>query len=180
MGSLIDIAQTGRVDFKPSAGFSRHVRPNTGLTNEWLTPRWIIEALGPFDLDPCASDPRPFNCARVNWSVDDDGLSRTWFGLVWMNPPYGRSVGVWLDRLATYGCGIALVFARTDTAAMSEAIGRSSGQLWLSGRPTFLRPSGAAGRANSGAPVVFLAFGSYAWLRLKESSLRGSRTVLAG
>ena len=23
-------------------------------TDEWYTPRWIIDELGPFDLDPCA------------------------------------------------------------------------------------------------------------------------------
>lgn len=25
----------------------------------WLTPPHILDALGPFDLDPCAPDPRP-------------------------------------------------------------------------------------------------------------------------
>jgi len=29
-----------------------------GKSQDHLTPRWIIDALGPFDLDPCAADPR--------------------------------------------------------------------------------------------------------------------------
>lgn len=33
---------------------SGHQRPNAGLSDDWLTPPEIIEALGPFDLDPCA------------------------------------------------------------------------------------------------------------------------------
>ncbi len=36
-------------------------------TDTWLTPKFIIDALGPFDLDPCACpNPRPFDCALVN------------------------------------------------------------------------------------------------------------------
>lgn len=27
--------------------------------DEWLTPKYIIDALGPFDLDPCAPIQRP-------------------------------------------------------------------------------------------------------------------------
>jgi hypothetical protein len=26
-----------------------------GLTQVWLTPKWILDPLGPFDLDPCAN-----------------------------------------------------------------------------------------------------------------------------
>jgi hypothetical protein len=31
----------------------KHERPNKGATDIWLTPLEIIDALGPFDLDPC-------------------------------------------------------------------------------------------------------------------------------
>jgi len=58
-----------------------------GISQVHLMPRWIIEALGPFDLDPCAADPRPWNCAEVNLTEVDDGLRGRWSGRVWLNPP---------------------------------------------------------------------------------------------
>ena len=63
-----------------------------GATNVWLTPKWVIDKLGPFDLDPCAADPRPFDIGqRVNLVERDNGLRQHWPPemFVWMNPPYG-------------------------------------------------------------------------------------------
>jgi hypothetical protein len=37
-----------------------------GKSQNHITPRWIIDTLGPFDLDPAAADPRPWPCARTN------------------------------------------------------------------------------------------------------------------
>jgi hypothetical protein len=31
-----------------------------------ITPRWIIDGLAPFGLDPCAANPRPWDCAKAN------------------------------------------------------------------------------------------------------------------
>jgi hypothetical protein len=54
-----------------------------------LTPRFVIDALGPFDLDPCPPKERPWDTARRHFTEADDGLSRPWKGRVWLNPPYG-------------------------------------------------------------------------------------------
>jgi hypothetical protein len=32
-------------------------------------PRWILAALGDFDLDPAAADPRPWSCAHTSWTA---------------------------------------------------------------------------------------------------------------
>jgi hypothetical protein len=55
-----------------------------GKTQVHITPRWIIEVLGPFDLDPAAADPRPWDCARVNYTERDNGLAQQWFGRTWL------------------------------------------------------------------------------------------------
>ena len=34
---------------------NRQQRNNTVSSDNWYTPRWIIDALGPFDCDPCAA-----------------------------------------------------------------------------------------------------------------------------
>jgi hypothetical protein len=82
-------------------------------TDSWITPRWLIDRLGPFDLDLCACTPQPWPCAARQYTEADNGLLMPWDGLVWLNPPYGRATGAWLNRLALHGEGIALVFART-------------------------------------------------------------------
>ena len=40
-------------------------------TNDWITPRWLIEALGQFDLDPCACIPQPWPCAARQFTIDE-------------------------------------------------------------------------------------------------------------
>jgi hypothetical protein len=131
-----------------------------GRSQVHLTPRWIIDTLGPFDLDPCAADPRPWDCAATNWSEADDGLSRQWFGRVWMNPPFDRyRVEEWCRRLAEHGNGIALLHARTETAWFRRCWEGASGVLFMAQRIKFCRPDGTEQPANSGAPPVLVAFG---------------------
>lgn len=67
----------------------------------WLTPRYIIDALGPFDLDPCCPPTMPWRTATrmVHWP--DDGLKVDWTGKrVWCNPPYGREAVPFLRKMA--------------------------------------------------------------------------------
>jgi hypothetical protein len=61
---------------------------SVGASQDHCTPRWIIERLGPFDTDPCAADPRPWDCAKVNYTARQDGLARPWRGRVFLNPPF--------------------------------------------------------------------------------------------
>lgn len=76
-------------------------RGNSG--DVWLTPKHIIDALGKFDLDPCATPPpRPWETASASFVEADNGLSQEWFGRVWMNPPYGRGIGAWMKKMAEH------------------------------------------------------------------------------
>jgi len=133
------------------------------LTDTWLTPPWILDALGPFGLDPCAApEPRPWPTAARHIGRPDDGLAAEWppHDRVWLNPPYGPATGRWLGRLAAHGRGTALVFARTETSWFAETVwGAASGALFLNGRIRFCRPDGSASAGNSGAPSVLVAYG---------------------
>ena len=97
------------------AGIGSHTKPNRGATDSWITPKAIIDALPPFDLDPCECIPQPWPCAARSYTITDHGLFQLWSGSVWLNPPYGPETGKWLGRLAAHGNGIALIFARTET-----------------------------------------------------------------
>ena len=82
-----------------------HQKPVRGATNEWLTPRYIIDAFPAFDLDPCSPRVRPFDTAKEHFTIDDDGLSKVWHGNVWLNPPYGDEITTWMWRLSQHGRG---------------------------------------------------------------------------
>ena len=150
-----------------SRSMGSHSRPNEGQSNDWLTPPEVIQALPVFDLDPCASEGQPWQTAKTMWTVKDDGLSRDWFGTVWLNPPYGPHVWKWLEKLADHGEGIALIFARTETREFHRQVWqRASGLFFFAGRLHFHRPrTGERTRFNAGAPSVLASYGKSAWLR---------------
>src|SRR3990167_611347 len=73
-----------------------HVANNSG-ENEWYTPPKLIEAarqaMGGIDTDPASSDKANETVqANVYFTKDDDGLTKTWGGNVWMNPPYSQGL----------------------------------------------------------------------------------------
>ena len=144
-----------------------------GKSQNHITPKWIIDATGPFDLDPCAADPRPWDCATTNWTMY--GLSREWFGMVYVNPPFNRyEVGSWIAKLAQHGNGITLLQARTEAGWFLPLWRRAACILFLADRIHFHRPDGTRQPANSGAPPILAAFGADAALRLHRCSIDGA------
>jgi phage N-6-adenine-methyltransferase len=60
---------------------------------EWYTPVDYIEAarvvMGAIDLDPAScEEANKIVKADEFYTQDDDGMTRDWFGNVWLNPPY--------------------------------------------------------------------------------------------
>ena len=156
-----------------SNGMSSH-QSHKMQTDEWLTPPFIINALGPFDLDPCAPHPatRPWTMAYTHYW--ENGLERDWFGRVWCNPPYGSATGHWLKRLADHGQGIALIFARTETRMFfSEVWGKAYALLFIEGRLHFHHINGSKAKANAGAPSVLIAYSGKDAEILKNSIIKG-------
>lgn len=144
-----------------------------GKSQEHLTPKWIIDTLGPFDLDPCAAYLRPWNCASTN--LPAHGLEADWAGRIWLNPPFDRyQVGRWISKLADHGHGTALLHARTETDWFRPAWEKASALLFMFQRIKFYRVDGTEQEANSGAPVVLLAFGEYDAHRLRTSGIPGA------
>ena len=149
-----------------------HESPYEGNTNDWITPIYIIEAFEAayfslhgitrnfFDLDPCASINQPWDCAENNYTVDDDGLSKKWFGNVWCNPPYGPHTYKWIKRLAEHKRGVGLIFARVETRLWQDWIfPTADGYLFPKKRISFARPDGTFPKSSAGAPSCLVAWG---------------------
>jgi len=155
-------------------GMSDHTSAIMGK-DEWLTPPYILNALGDFDLDPCAPINRPWNTAKKHLTIEDNGLVQDWGdGVVWCNPPYGRECVRWLRRLSNHNNGVALVFARTETKMFfSEVWCKASSVLFLKGRLHFHHVDGSEAVMNSGAPSVLISYGDECKERLRWSGLKG-------
>ena len=147
--------------------------------DEWLTPKWVTDTLGPFDLDPCSpGDRRPWDTATWHLSKEFDGLRAPWFGRVWCNPPYGRETFRWLDKLATHGRGIGLIFARTETIGFHGHVwNRAHAIFFFKGRLKFHDVHGKQFDAPN-APSCLIAYGEGEKQRLAESGFSGKLVIL--
>lgn len=142
--------------------------------DEWLSPPEILRGLGHFDLDPCAPILRPWPTAARHFTIEDDGLSQTWVGRVWLNPPYGLNTGDWMGRLAEHGNGIALIFARTETEVWHRYVwGVATKVLFFKGRLFFHHVCGKQAEHNAGAPSALIAYGSSNGLQLEICGIQG-------
>jgi hypothetical protein len=145
---------------------------SVGQSQSWITPRWILDGLGPFDLDPCASDPQPWPCARRSYA--QLGLERGWAGMVWLNPPFDRyEITRWVKKMAHHNNGIMLTHARTETEWFRLVWDNASSIFFFADRIKFCRPDGTTAKANSGAPPCLAAFGDEADRRLQTATFNG-------
>lgn len=141
-----------------------------GKSDEWYTPPSIFDALGlTFDLDPCSSG-RDYVPARQRYR--HDGLERDWFGLVWMNPPFGGRNGQvpWLRKFFDHGCGICLVAARTSAEWFHDYAPRADALLFPKGKTKFIRPDGTPG-PSPWSGVVLMGLGNVSGDALRRSGL---------
>lgn len=123
-------------------------------TEEWGTPRelfWILDREFHFSLDPCAAKGNA-KCRKF-FTKADDGLKQNWSGeRVFMNPPYGKTIGCWMRKArleAENGAlVVCLIHARTDTRWWHEHVNKIADEIrFIKGRLKFERPG-----ANTPSP----------------------------
>lgn len=163
-------------DIEKKFGRASHERSRNGK-DEWLTPPEIVSALGAFDLDPCSPVNRPWPTAATHFTIHDNGMRKPWAGRVWLNPPYGGETDRWMFRMADHGNGIALIFARTETATWQKWVFPfAAGILFIKGRIVFHHVSGKPGAASAGAPSALIAYGEENAAALERSGIHGVLT----
>ena len=92
----------------------------SSATPEWETPQDLFDRLHEvfhFTLDVCAT--RENAKAPAYFDKGVDGLAQPWTGTCYMNPPYGREIGKWVQKAYESGKAgatvVCLLPARTDT-----------------------------------------------------------------
>lgn len=85
---------------------AQRIHQDSGNTG-WRTPAYIVDAarrlMGGIDLDPASSaEANEIVQATTFYTIADDGLSKPWFGRVWLNHPFGRDTNpLWPTRLVS-------------------------------------------------------------------------------
>lgn len=155
--------------------FEKSVRSS----DEWYTPKEILDALGKFDLDPCAPIRPLWPTAEVMYDQNIDGLSQIWEGRVWLNPPYSRPlIELFVRKLAEHGNGIALLFNRCDSKMFQDVIfPKATGMKFLRHRIRFYRPDGTRGD-SPGCGSLLLAFGEDNAEILRNCAIEGKYVQL--
>ncbi len=123
---------------------------NASVNHDWHTPQDILERLytvfGEFDLDPCSPTRNKGTApvrAKMRYTAEDNGLGLPWFGTVFLNPPYGRTLGQWTMKakeevaIGNAQIVVALLPARTDTSYWHRDIAHSAYVFFLQGRLRF-------------------------------------------
>lgn len=138
---------------------------------DWWTPPEVFEKLGlEFDLDPASPEGGvPWLPTKYYYTKEHNGLEKNWFGNVWLNPPYGRFTGDWLDKFIEHGRGIALVFARTETIWFHKYALQADSLLFTKGRFKFAKNGVQKDYASIGS--LFIACGDQNSEALKNSGM---------
>lgn len=111
-------------------------------TDLWATPQDFFDKMDEefkFTLDACAL---PENAKVANYYTPEmDGLKQPWTGRVWCNPPYGRTIGKWVEKASKSADGGAVVVmllpARTDTKWFHDYIYHHAEIRFIRGRLKF-------------------------------------------
>jgi phage N-6-adenine-methyltransferase len=142
--------------------------------DDWQTPIELVEALGVFDLDPCANCEQPMRLARTGYTIADNGLHQPWAGRVWLNPPYGAEARQWVNRLADHGNGIALIPPRVGAKWFhNEVLETFDAILFLKGRIAFISPLTGLPVKGNNADSILVAYGHENVAALEASGLPG-------
>jgi ParB family chromosome partitioning protein len=148
-----------------------HVANNSG-NNEWYTPADYIElarqVMGGIDTDPASSSiaNQTVKAAQI-FTADDNGLTQTWTGRVWMNPPYAQPlIADFADAVASkYESGeineaCVLVNNGTETAWFQRILKTASAVCFPRSRIRFIDQAGnPSGAPLQGQAVLYLGKG---------------------
>lgn len=144
-----------------------------GTTDTWIAPKYITEALGRFDLDPCEHLLMPWKHANKGYTINDDGLKQDWNGRVWMNPPFNQyHLPLWMDKFVQHKNGIVLMAFTGETKRFKDYVwGKATGILIMDHRPYFRLPNGEKGKSNSGQTMCLISYDQENLEALFESKL---------
>jgi hypothetical protein len=143
----------------------------TSFTTNGLPPPHLVQALGEFDLDPCASHLCPNKLATRTFGPRENGLKQEWSGRVWLNPPFSN-MQPFVRKMMEHGHGTLLCLIAGQTLWQMKMIEASGWVFLMQGKPKFERPQRGLPQGQR-APVWLVPFGAEDVDALAKSGLPG-------
>ena len=124
----------------------KHAVHYSSKKHDWETPTFVFDDIQnklkiKFDLDPCATK-KNAKCKKF-FTKEMDGLTKKWTGNVFMNPPYGKEIHLWVKKAyesvksGDAKCVVGLLPARTDTRWFHEYMYQGGDVYFIRGRIKF-------------------------------------------
>tara|TARA_Y100000310_G_C20688747_1_gene820804 strand:- start:2140 stop:2748 length:609 start_codon:yes stop_codon:yes gene_type:complete len=163
--SAIDPPSASQSQDGPST--DKHAVHYSSDRQDWATPpafiEWYTNQIGHvFNLDAAASAEN----AKADhfYTIEDNALDREWWGHVWLNPPFGRELPLWLEKCAeqiknpmVHSIRV-LIPARTDTKWFHDIVMPHAYLVYLiKGRFNF-RFDAAVPGANAPFPSMIVLY----------------------
>jgi phage N-6-adenine-methyltransferase len=111
---------------------------------DWPTPDSLYDTLNAefhFNID-LAADDKNTKCFDF-FDAERDALQQKWYGVGWLNPPYGAKTGKlsdWVKKAyeeSKYCTVVMLIPARTNTRWWHQFVMKASEIRFINGRPKF-------------------------------------------
>jgi len=138
--------------------------------DDCYTPPWVFKALGlKFDLDVAGAVKSDHVPAEYRYTIEDDSLSRQWFGRVWMNPPFSKILP-WVDKFIQHHNGVALL--PTSTGVWMEKLWMLPSARWVILEPVnFILPNGREQKGSLPNRCYLIALGDSNAIALRNFGL---------
>lgn len=122
----------------------------SSATDQWATPQEFFNKLNAefvFTLDVAAQSENA-KCKHF-YTREQDGLKQVWKGRCFMNPPYGREIGKWVEKAyisskTSADLVVCLLPSRTDTKWFQDFILPHAEIRFIRGRLKFGNSKNAA------------------------------------
>ena len=109
----------------------------------WETPQEFFDLLNEefnFEID-LACEKETAKCDKY-YTKENDGLDKVWNKVSWLNPPYGNSIGSWVQKAylsAKFDGGtiVCLIPSRTDTKWWHDYVMKAKEIRFVKGRLKF-------------------------------------------
>ena len=135
----------------------------------YLTPPHILDAVrayfgGTINLDPATEPNNPTN-AKTFYTEADNGLYLPWTDRTFVNPPYGRALMKWVEKICDeaddYNPEIVALLPgqRFETRTWQDCLlpcTSLSAIVFLKGRLKFLRPDGTPAKSNPYGSMLYI------------------------
>lgn len=131
------------------------------------TPNYIINALGVFDLDPCAGEHTKIGKLNLWDGRGEDGLTKEWHGTVFCNPPFSQKE-LWINKMIAHGNGILLLPER-GSAPWFGPLAEKCGQYFVMGKKIDF----VGGPSSNNLGSVLFPFGKDSVTKIHNSKLPG-------